>query len=562
MADAKTAPVAAPASQLVNLTIDDHPVSVPKGANVIQAARKLGIEIPHYCYHEKLSVSGNCRMCLIEMGVPKMGPNRKPVLRTDGTPEIGWIPRPQIGCATTVSEGMAVRTRSKMVEECRKGVMEFLLINHPLDCPVCDQAGECHLQEFSVEYGNGESRFVEQKVHKPKKIELGPRVTLDDERCILCSRCIRFCKEIAGDDVLGFFDRGSHTTLDCAPGKKLDNNYSLNTVDICPVGALTSTDFRFKMRVWFLKETESVCASCSTGCNMVVSAREDVVYRFTPRRNDAVNSDWMCDAGRLNYRWINDNRRLRTPMIRSNTVNVPDSDLVPAAWDVALEFCRQKLADSRNHLAILASGRCSTEELYLLKKIAAHYGAKLTDIAPRIGEADKILVGADKNPNTLGARLMGLTGDCPGQTIAQIREKIDCGEIQGLLVVGECAVKAGIPTGTLDKLDTLMIIDILPNQTADWAQAVMPGAAHVEKRGTFINGKGRLQRFQQAFPPPGRARSDWEILRELLPPEKSVGFSSFEDLFRQMCEEAPALKGVTWNGVAGHGFDLGASLFR
>ena len=560
MSDAKLASVAASVPQLVNLTIDDRPVSVPKGANVIQAATRLGIEIPHYCYHEKLSVSGNCRMCLIEMGTPKMGPDRKPVLKLDGTPEIAWIPRPQIGCATTVSEGMAIRTKSKMVEECRKGVMEFLLINHPLDCPICDQAGEYHLQEFSVEYGAGESRFIEEKVHKPKKVELGPRVTLDDERCILCSRCIRFSKEIAGDDVLGFFDRGSHTTLGCVPGRKLENNYSLNTVDICPVGALTSTDFRFKMRVWFLKETESVCASCSTGCNILVGSREGVVHRYTPRRNDAVNSDWMCDSGRLNYHWINDEKRLKTPMLRSNTVDNPDSDLSPTTWDVALEFCRQKLADSRGHLAILASGRGSTEELYLLKKITTHYDAQLVDIVGRMGEADKILVSADKNPNTHGARLMGLTGNRPGQAIAQIREGIESGKIRGLLVAGECAVKAGIPAAVLDKLDALITMDILPNETTAWAQAVLPGAAHVEKRGTFINGKIRLQRFQQAFPPRGQARADWEILNGLLPQNNGSGFSTFEGLFREMCGQTPALEGVTWNSITHQGIDLSARI--
>ena len=182
--------------------------------------------------------------------------------------------------------------------------MEFLLINHPLDCPICDQAGECRLQEFSVDYGNAASRFLENKVKKPKNVELGPRVTLDDERCILCSRCIRFCQEIVHDDVLGFVDRGSHSVLTAHPGKRLENNYSLNTVDICPVGALTSSDFRFKMRVWFLKETKSFCTSCATGCNTLIGTREDVIYRQTPRENDAVNSCWMCDYGRLNFGYL------------------------------------------------------------------------------------------------------------------------------------------------------------------------------------------------------------------------------------------------------------------
>ena len=227
---------------MLNVQIDGVWRQFPKGTRLIEACEQAGSYVPRYCYHKKLSSPGNCRMCLIEMGLPKMGPDRKPDLGPDGKPVINWMPRPQISCAQDVSEGMGVRTMSPLVEECRRGVMEFLLINHPLDCPICDQAGECLLQEFSVEYGQADSRFLENKVKKPKNIELGPRVTLDDERCILCSRCIRFCQEIAKDDVLGFVDRGSHSVLTAHPGKRLENNYSLNTVDICPVGALTSSD--------------------------------------------------------------------------------------------------------------------------------------------------------------------------------------------------------------------------------------------------------------------------------------------------------------------------------
>jgi NADH-quinone oxidoreductase subunit G len=244
---------------MFNVQIDGVWHQFPKGTRVIEACEQAGSYVPRYCYHKKLSSPGNCRMCLIEMGFPKLGPDRKPERGADGKPIINWMPRPQISCAQDIAEGMGVRTNSPLVKECQRGVMEFLLINHPLDCPICDQAGECRLQEFSVDYGTSQSRFLENKVKKPKNVALGPRVTLDDERCILCSRCIRFCHEIAHDDVLGFVGRGSYTVLTAHPGKRLENNYSLNTVDICPVGALTSTDFRFKMRVWFLKETKSIC---------------------------------------------------------------------------------------------------------------------------------------------------------------------------------------------------------------------------------------------------------------------------------------------------------------
>ena len=277
---------------------------------MIQACDAAKVDVPHYCYHPKLPVAGNCRMCLVEFGTPAIGPDRKPVLNPDGTPKISKSPRPAIACATPISPGMEIYTNTPAVKQMREGVLEFLLINHPLDCPICDQAGECKLQEYSVDYGQAESRFVEPKVHKPKRVDLGPRIVLDDERCILCTRCIRFTETSSGDDALGIVNRGSYNTLTAYPGRRFDNNYTLNTVDICPVGALTSKDFRFQMRVWFLKETKSLCTSCATGCNIIIGSREEKVYRYEPRENDAVNSSWMCDYGRLNYKWINRPDRL------------------------------------------------------------------------------------------------------------------------------------------------------------------------------------------------------------------------------------------------------------
>jgi NADH-quinone oxidoreductase subunit G len=349
-----------PFPQLLNVQVDGEWHQFPKGTRVIEACEQAGSYVPRYCYHKKLTSPGNCRMCLIEMGFPRLGPDRKPELGADGQPIINWIPRPQISCAQDVSDGMAVRTNSPLVKECQRGVMEFLLINHPLDCPICDQAGECRLQEFSVDYGDSKSRFLENKVKKPKNVQIGPRVTLDDERCILCSRCIRFCQEVAHDDVLGFVDRGSHTELTAHPGKRLENNYSLNTVDICPVGALTSTDFRFKMRVWFLKETKSICTSCATGCNTVIGSREDVIYRQTPRENDHVNSCWMCDYGRLNFKYLEAENRLLDPRIRF------EGKLIPADWPTAIAQAALQLKQfAGSEIAIIASGRMTNEELWL-----------------------------------------------------------------------------------------------------------------------------------------------------------------------------------------------------
>src|SRR5688500_5840680 len=321
-----------PPVETITVKIDGREVSVPKTTpdpltgkpiptTMIQACAQYNNDVPHYCYHPKLPVAGNCRMCVVEFGTPAMGPDRKPVLNPDGTPKIAKSPRPAIACATPISAGMEIYTNSPSVVEMRKGVLEFLLINHPLDCPICDQAGECKLQEYSFDYGQAGSRFVEEKVHKPKQVDLGPRIILDDERCILCSRCVRFTRDIVGDDALGFVNRASYNTLTNYPGTQFVNKYTLNTVDICPVGALTSKDFRFKMRVWFLKETKSVCTSCATGCNIVIGSREEKIYRYEPRENEAVNSSWMCDYGRLNYKWVAREDRLREVMIGKGGTN-------------------------------------------------------------------------------------------------------------------------------------------------------------------------------------------------------------------------------------------------
>src|SRR6185369_2582866 len=363
----------APPADTFKVRVDGREVDVPKTTadpvsgkpvptTMIQACALAQVDVPHYCYHPKLPVAGNCRMCLVEFGTPAMGPDRKLILNADGSPRIARSPRPAIACATPISPGMEIYTNTAGVTEMRKAVLEFLLINHPLDCPICDQAGECKLQEYSVDYGQAESRFVEEKVHKPKRVDLGPRIVLDDERCILCTRCIRFTRDIVGDDALGIISRGSRSTLAGYPGKAFDNNYTLNTVDICPVGALTSKDFRFQMRVWFLKETRSVCSSCATGCNIIVGSREEKIYRLEPRENDAVNSCWMCDYGRLNYKWIGREDRL---------VEVRASKSVGTGrWVQVLGEISEKLnRAAAGSLAIIASARQTNEELYLLSKL-------------------------------------------------------------------------------------------------------------------------------------------------------------------------------------------------
>jgi len=540
---------------LLNVQIDGVWHQFPKGTRVIEACAQAGKFVPHYCYHPKLSSPGNCRMCLIEMGMPRMGPDRKPELGPDGKPIINWMPRPQICCAQDVAEGMGVKTDSALVKECRHGVMEFLLINHPLDCPICDQAGECELQEFSVQYGTGDSRFREEKVKKPKHVQLGPRVTLDDERCILCSRCIRFMKEVAKDDVLGFASRGSHSYLTAHPGRVLDSNYSLNTVDICPVGALTSSDFRFKMRVWFLKETKSICTSCATGCNTLIGSRQNVLYRQTPRENNDVNSAWMCDYGRLNIHFVNSPDRLTEPQNRHGF-----SGLEPANWTAAIARAAEDLKRFQpTEIAVIASGRMTNEELWLAKKLVDSVKTPNFDIIPRTGPADDLLLNAIRNPNTIGAQLLGLCSSEPGAKLSQIIDGVSRGHIKAVVALQEDLTTAGFQAKDLEKLGALIVLDTLPNETTQRATTLLPSATFAEKRGSMINVKGRLQRLNRAIQSPGNARDDWEILRDLLQQLTDAnGVYLIEDVFKQIAESVPQFGGLTLSKIG----DLGVQLER
>lgn len=551
--EAKPAP---PPPEKIRVKVDGKEVEVPKTTpdplsgkplptTMIQACNAARVDVPHYCYHPKLPVVGNCRMCLVEFGTPAVGPDRKPLLNPDGSPRISKSPRPAIACATPISPGMEIYTNTPNVKQMREGVLEFLLINHPLDCPICDQAGECKLQEYSVEYGKAESRFVEPKVHKPKRIDLGPRIVLDDERCILCTRCIRFTRDVAGDDALGIVNRGSYSTLTAFPGRAFDNNYTLNTVDICPVGALTSKDFRFQMRVWFLKETKSVCTSCATGCNIIIGSRNEKVYRYEPRENDAVNSCWMCDYGRLNYKWIGREDRL---------LEVRGPDGGAPGWSAALKALSERFAKTaKGSAAIIASARQTNEELYLLAKLAAKLGA-LTDSVPRPGEGDKLLLSADRNPNSAGARLTGLAAEPMGSNLAAIVDGITSGQIKTLIVFGEDVTQCGVSEELLKKLELLVVSDILPNATTKLAHYLLPGCAHAEKRGTFTNTKGRVQKFMKAIEPRGETRPEWEFLHELVfNVTGQDGYRSLEGLFNQMATEISVLNGLTWAGLGDTG---------
>ncbi|MEX2381466.1 MAG: 2Fe-2S iron-sulfur cluster-binding protein [Opitutales bacterium] len=533
---------------LITVFVDGQEVQVPPGTNMIEAAAKVAKEVPHYCYHPKLSVSGNCRMCLVELGMP--GRDRatgKPILDEEGNQKLMWLPRPAIACATAAAPGMQIRTDSLLVRDCQNGVMEFLLINHPLDCPICDQAGECRLQEFATDYGRGYSRFVERKNVKPKRTVLGPRVMLDDERCILCSRCIRFCDEIAKDPVLGFIDRGSYTTLTCYPGKKLENNYSLNTVDICPVGALTSTDFRFKMRVWFLTETHSICTESSVGVNTVVSAREGKIYRITPRRNDEVNDTWMSDSGRALYKQVEAGNRLR-----EYRVGDEGSDA-----ETAIAAAAELLGKGKG-IAFVGSGQSSVEEQFLYRKVAEAAGAKSRYLVARNGEGDGLLISADRNPNTRGALLTGLIDTLPEDRLTGLAKQIDAGKIDTVAAFNEDLAAAGLTKKQLERI-SIVYLGTHTNATSEAADVVIPALTVFEKSGSFVNQQFRLQKFMEVVPGPRGVLRDIHSLSLLLGRLKKENVSfSIDDVWKEMARTISPLEGLYFMKIPASGILLEA----
>ena len=517
--------------ELVTVNIDGKEIAVPKGTNVIEAARMVNVDVPHYCYHPKLAVVGNCRMCLIEMGMPAVDPATKaPVIDpATGKQKINWIPRPQIGCGTNVSPGLHVKTTSPMVKDAREGVMEFLLINHPLDCPICDQAGECKLQEQATGYGRGYSRFVEQKNVKPKRTQLGPRVTLDDERCVLCSRCIRFSRDIAGKDVLGFVDRGSYSTLTCHPDKKLDHNYSLNTVDICPVGALTSTDFRFKMRVWFLKQTNTIDTESSVGVNSVAWSREGTLYRITPRQNDGVNDTWMADSGRVLYKQVAAADRLSSK--DSLDALVAKAAAIFAAGSVA----------------VVGSGRSSVEEQFLTKKLATVLKASVS-LVSRTAQGDQLLISADRNPNVRGALVTGLISALPSAQLTGLAADIDSGKVKTVISVGEDLTAAGLTAAQLSKV-SVVYLGTHANATSAAAKVVLPTLTVFEKAGTFVNQQFRIQKFAKAVPGLAGAHDDLVVLSKLITAAGGSAASDLAALWTAIAAEVPALSTMLYKNI-------------
>jgi NADH-quinone oxidoreductase subunit G len=520
------------------LTIDGRHVEVPAGTNLIEAARLLGIEIPHYCYHPALSVAGQCRLCMVD---------------------IEKAPRPTIACNTPAADGMVVFTETDRVKETRRSMMEFHLINHPLDCPVCDQAGECWLQIYYMKHGLYDPRMTDEKVHKPKALPLGPHVMLDAERCILCSRCVRFCDEITGGGELGIFNRGDHSEIGLFPGRDLADKYSGNVVDICPVGALTDRDFRFQVRVWYLDTTKSICPGCARGCNIDVhvSRRRPHhnggrrVARLKPRFNADVNRWWMCDDGRYGFGFADAPSRLGMPLQRER------GEAREISWEEAIAEVVGRLARYRpDEIGVLASPRMSNEDLFALKALAERLGVTRLafSVPPAVpGDEDKLLIRSDKNPNSLGAELIGLGGDAEA-LLADAR----AGRLRCLWVFHHDLLDSAWPAGetraALQRLDTLIWSGTNAGGTSELAHLVLPSAVWVEREGTFTNFEGRVQRFRTAVEPLGQARADWDVLGRVRAAVTGEGAPArAEQWFRLAAEAVPAFAGLTYRSIADAG---------
>jgi NADH-quinone oxidoreductase subunit G len=520
------------------LIIDGKEVEVAAGTNLIEAARQAGVEVPHYCYHPGLSIAGQCRLCMVD---------------------IEKNPRPQIGCNTQAADGMVVHTQTERVLETRKSIMEFHLVNHPLDCPVCDQAGECWLQIYYMRHGLYDPRMTDEKVHKPKAVPLGPHVMLDAERCILCSRCVRFCDEVTGTGELGIFNRGDHSEIGLFPGKTLENKYSGNVTDICPVGALTDRDFRFQVRVWYLDTARSICNGCARGCNIEVHTNRRRVHhnhgrriaRIKPRHNPDVNQWWICDEGRYGFRWIDDDTRLLAPTRRAEGRDVA------LDWDEAIAALAQALKRYRpEEIGILASPQMSNEDLFALQRVVAQLGVAGVDhrVPPRVpGDEDDLLIRADKHPNRRGAELIGLGQGDARAILDGARQR----RIKLLWIFQHDLLDSGFPpadvTAALAGAEMVVFQGPSANATSAGAHLVLPSAAYVEREGTFTNFQGRVQRFRTVAEPLGEAMADWSILgrlgRALGGTDPAFSAGRAEQVFAGLAGQVPAFSGMSYRGL-------------
>jgi NADH-quinone oxidoreductase subunit G len=519
--------------------LDGREIPFEKGETVIVAAHKAGIDIPHYCWHPGLSVAANCRMCLIEVAPPPGRPALMlNVLAYDaktGEYVDQQKPKLQPACQQVVSEGLEIKSDSSPhVAKARAAVQEFLLLNHPVDCPICDQAGECRLQDYWLEHQHAPKRMHDEPVHKPKAQVFGPTIVYDAERCIVCTRCVRFCEEVAQDPVLSVRERGNVNEIVVAPGRELDNPYTLMTEYVCPVGALTASDFRFKARVWFLRSVRTVCQGCATGCNahLDFDPRNNKLYRHRPRENAEVNKYWMCDDGMLDYPRAQEGRLL-DPTIGRETVRMG------TALDRGAELLR---AAEGGRLAVLLSAQHSLEDNFAVLELATrHLGVTQVFSTGRPpGEGDKILRHPDKNPNTAG--VAALLAPRKPQSFGALAAAIQSGAITHVLALGS-AVEDESVASALGKLKSLVVLGTWQGPLARAAHVALPACSWAEVEGQYMNAKGLIQGSEQAVEPMGQARPAWKLAAALgvrlgIP----VPWRSLDDLRAALAGSAPSVK--------------------
>ena len=510
--------------KLVNLTIEGRPVTVPEGTSIIEAAKTAGVLIPHYCYHPGLPAPAVCRMCLVEVEkAPKLAP----------------------ACVTAAAEGQVVHVHSDKARDARTGVLEFLLINHPLDCPICDQAGECELQDYVYMEGRAEGRLREPKRFNPVE-DFGGDVLYVPNRCILCTRCVRFMDDVAQNPVLNVSERGDRAVIGKFEGEDLTHPWSGNVVDLCPVGALLSKDFLNKARAWELDRTPSVCPNCTQGCNAILETRDNVVVRMRPRPNAQVNQYYLCDYGRLNYRWMNAANRPEAPLVRQG------GRLIASDWDPALSTVAELLRGRRAFAWV--SPMLSNETLFMLSQLAESTGGdgafrvELGPEAPLAGVPD-LALRAERAANVRGAETLGFTKtDTP---LSGVRD----GDV--LIVAGEDA--DALDDATLARVSAVVVLATIMPRRVDMAAVILPLTNVAEEEGTFTNLRGRVQRYLQAKAPYGMARPGWWAVSDLLAAmgERSSFFLASE-VFAALAAARPEFEGLTYDTLGLRGLPIAA----
>ncbi len=491
--------------------LDGKTIPFEPGDTVIRAAHRQGIEIPHYCWHPGLSAPANCRMCLVEILPP---PNQRPLMldivewdEKAGVYKDVRKPKLQPACQMAAVDGMEVKAESSPhVTEARHAVQEFLLLNHPVDCPICDQAGECKLQDYWLEYQKTPKRMHDEVVHKPKAVVFGPTIVYDAERCVMCTRCIRFMAEVAKDPVLDMRERGNLNEITVSPGRQLDGNYTFMTEHVCPVGALTTKDFRFKARVWFLKSAKSICQGCATGCNawLDYDPRYNRVHRYRPRDNEAVNKYWMCDEGMLTYKRAHEARVLE-PKVSGRVTSTAG----------ALEALKKLFEGvAKDSVGVVFSAQHSLEDNWALREFGTVLLGTTSLYATGLpnGPDDAILVHRDKNPNTAGVKSLVPAAKSFADLVSDAAAK----RITHVVALGAApGTDSASDLSALKTLRALVILTPHAGPLAEIASVVLPAASWAEASGTYVNAKGLRQEADKAIEPQGGSRPGWELVAML-----------------------------------------------